>query len=212
MSHNKINVKKGILQLSAFDKKTWNKNAIIAAKLANLETERTALQKKINRLNIYAPIDGMSSDISRDLLVGQWLSGGQRLFAIKGLDGFKVTAYLNEEDVSKVETGGSCVFRLAQRDFKKYICSLREIGRSSENIIDEKMLATLYGGDVSVNYERDTLVPTRAVYKLVADIKSTDLKLDYKTKGIIQVDTVSRNLINRFWYWFVSVIIREGGM
>ena len=210
--NNKINVKKGILQLSAFDKKTWNKNAIIAAKLANLETERTALQKKINRLNIYAPIDGMSSDISRDLLVGQWLSGGQRLFAIKGLDGFKVTAYLNEEDVSKVETGGSCVFRLAQRDFKKYICSLREIGRSSENIIDEKMLATLYGGDVSANYERDILVPNRSVYKLVADIKNTDLKLNYKTKGIIQVDTVSRNLINRFWYWFVSVIIREGGM
>ena len=210
---NKIKVQKEILQLSAFDKLSWKRNAIIAAELAYLETEKKALDKKISSLNIYAPISGVSSDISRDLLVGQWLSGGQRLFAILGTGGgFKVTAYLNEEDVSRVEKGGSCFFMLQQRGFERYRCALRKIGSSSENRIEEKMLATLYGGNISANYMQESLIPSQAVYKLTADIKNVELKLQHKTKGKIEVDAVGRNIIDRFWHWFVAIIIREGGM
>jgi hypothetical protein len=39
-----------------------------------------------------------------------------------------------------------------------------------------------------------------------------ELKLLHKTKGIIEVDAVGRNIIDRFWHWFVAIIIREGGM
>ena len=210
---NKIKVQKEILQLSAFDKLSWKRNAVIAAELAYLETEKRALDKKIKSLNIYAPISGVSSDISKDLLVGQWLSGGQRLFSILGTGGgFKVTAYLNEEDVSRVEKGSSCYFMLQQRGFERYRCTLRKIGSSSENRIEEKMLATLYGGNISANYTQENLIPSQAIYKLTADIKSVELKLLHKTKGIIEVDAVGRNIIDRFWHWFVAIIIREGGM
>jgi hypothetical protein len=74
------------------------------------------------------------------------------------------------------------------------------------------MLATLYGGNISANYTQENLIPSQAVYKLTADIKSVELKLRHKTKGKIEVDAVGRNIIDRFWHWFVAIIIREGGM
>ncbi len=209
---NKIELKKEILKLAAFDDVSWKNNAVIASELANLETQRRALREKIGNLNIYAPIDGISTDISRDLLIGQWLNNGQRLFAIRGVSGFKVIAYINEEDVSRVELRGSCNFTLVQHELKKYPCKLVEIGSSSVDRIDEKTLATVYGGSVSASYEKEVLIPDQAVYKLVANIENTTLKLNHKTKGMIEIEAVRRNLINRFWYWFVAVIIREGGM
>ena len=209
---SKRELKKEILNLAAFDDVTWKNNAVIASELANLQTQRRALREKIRNLNIYAPIDGISTDISRDLLIGQWLNNGQRLFAIRGVSGFKVIAYINEEDVSRVELRGSCNFTLVQYELKKYPCKLVEIGSSSVDRIDEKTLATVYGGSVSASYEKEVLIPDQAVYKLVANIENTTLKLNHKTKGMIEIEAVRRNLINRFWYWFVAVIIREGGM
>ena len=209
---NKINVQKKMLQLSAFDELSWKRNAIIAAELAQFETERGALEKKIDSLNIYAPISGIFTEITRGLFVGQWLGSGQRLFAIKGNNGFKVTAYLSEEDVSRIEKGGSCYFKLVYRKFENYVCLLREIGSSSESRIEEKMLATLYGGNISANYIQEDLIPNQAVYKLTADIRNKKLKINYKTKGLIQINAERRNMIDRFWRWFVAIIIREGGM
>ena len=163
-------------------------------------------------MHIYAPISGIFTEITRGLFVGQWLSSGQRLFAIKGNNGFKVTAYLSEEDVSRIEKGGSCFFKLVHREFENYVCLLREIGSSSESRIDEKMLAGLYGGNISANYIQEDLVPNQAVYKLTADIRSKKLKINYKTKGLIQINAKRKNMIDRFWRWFVAIIIREGGM
>jgi hypothetical protein len=89
---------------------------------------------------------------------------------------------------------------------------LREIGSSSERRIEEKTLAGLYGGNISANYIQEDLVPNQAVYKLTADIRSKKLKINYKTKGLIQINAERRNMIDRFWRWFVAIIIREGGM
>ena len=209
---NKIEVKKKILQLSAVDEFSWKRNAIISAELAQLKTERTALTQKIDSLNIYSPISGVFAEILPGLFVGQWLGVGQRLFSIKGSEGFKVTAYLDEENVESIEEEGLCHFKLPLLNNQNYLCSLGKIGSSSEEMIEEKMLATLYGGSIVTNYVQGDLVPSQAVYKLVADVHDKELILPHKAKGFIEIETKKRNMIDRFWLWFVSIIIREGGM
>jgi putative peptide zinc metalloprotease protein len=209
---NKIEVKKKILQLSAFDELSWKRNAIILAELVQLKTERSALTQKIDSLNIYAPTSGVYTEILSGVFVGQWLRLGQRLFSIKGNQGFKVTAYLNEEDVMSIEEGGLCHLKLPYLNNQNYLCSLRKIGSSSEGLIEEKMLATLYGGSILANSVEGGLAPSQAVYKLMADVQNKELVVPHKAKGLIEIETKKRNMINRFWLWFVSIIIREGGM
>jgi len=209
---NKIEVQNTIFHLSSFDDLSWKRNGIIAAEIARLETEKIALDNLIDSLNIYAPITGNITDITRGLFVGQWLAGGQKLFSIKGDDGFNITAYLNEEDVSRIDKDGTCGFKILHRGFDNYSCILGDVRETSETNIDEKMLSAFYGGNILTTNVQGDLIPSKAVYKLTAEIKSTELPVNHKTKGLIVVSAKKINMIDRFWRWFVSIIIREVGM
>jgi len=209
---NKIKVQNTLLQLSAFDKISWKHSAVTAAELARLQSEKEALDEKIATLNIYASISGEVTQVMKGMYNGQWLGEGQRLLSIKGQEGFTVTAYISEENVSQVEKNGLCHFKLVQQGFKRYVCKLLSIGPTSEVKIEEKVLVSTYGGSISVNQIEGELIPNQALYKLSAEIENQEIKINYKAKGLIEIDAERRNIIERFWHWFLALIIREGGM
>jgi len=209
---NKIKIQNALLQLSAFDKISWRYSAVTAAELARLQSEKEALDEKIMALNIHTPVSGEVSQVMKGMYDGQWLGEGQRLLSIKGQEGFTITAYINEEDVSRIEKNSSCHFKLMQQSFKRHECKLLRIGPTSEVKIEEKYLVSPYGGSISVSQVDGELIPNQALYKLSAHIRDREIKLNYKAKGLIEIDAERRNIIERFWNWSLALIIREGGM
>lgn len=209
---NQINIYESLLQLSSFDKSWWKRNAVIAADLAKLESEKEALDEKIMSLNIYAPISGKVTQVIKGMFNGQWLGEGEGILSLKGQEGFSVTAYINEENVSRVKENGSCHFIFIKKSFKKYECALERIAPTSELNLKEKILTSPYGGSISATQIGSVVLPNQALYKLSAFINLTNIKLNYKTIGLIEIDAERRNIIERFWRWFLAIIIRESGL
>jgi putative peptide zinc metalloprotease protein len=209
---NRLMSQQKLKQLAALDQGAWKYNAVISAEIARLETETIVLTERLKSLLIYAPIDGIVTDIVAGMFVGQWLGDGHQLFDIRGDEGFKITAYISEENVSRIENNSTCRFSLSQWNYRKYLCKLVSIERSSAIYINEKMLVSLYGGNISANYVGKKLIPEQAHYKIRADIDKYDINIKQKLMGTVEIDAVHKSLFQKFRRWAIAVIVRETGM
>ena len=210
--NDKIAVQKELRKFAALDLVFRQQNAVIAAELVRLETERVALHEKFNDLNVHAPIGGRITEVTPDLFPGQWVSLGQRLLAIKGKKGIKVTAYVREEDVFRVHKNGACRLFLPVTLGGPYACRVTDVGRSAEQVLEDEMLASAYNGDIPARFVENTLVPNHAIYKISAIIDKQYPEISRQTLGMLQVDADRKSVIERFWRWSVSVLVRESGM
>ena len=204
-------IQKELRKLAAVDADLKQKTSIIAAKLVRLETERTVIKNKINSLNIFSPISGNVTDMADGLADMQWIGDGQRLLAIKGSSSFIITSYISEEDIGRIHKDGLCQFSLLNK-FQSINCKIENIAQSAESILEDEMLASMFGGDISAKHVDDYLVPNTAVYKITARINEQNFNITRKALGILKLEADKKNIIERFWHWALGVIIRESGM
>ena len=209
---NQIAVQRELRKSAALDLVFRQQNAVIAAELVRLETERAALQERFNDLNVHAPIGGKITEVTPELSPGQWVGVGQRLLAIKGKKGIKITAYVKEEDVFRVHETGFCRFYLPVTLEGPFACRVLDVGRSAEQVLKDEMLASAYNGDIPASFVENTLVPDHAIYKISAIVDKQLPQINRQTLGMLQVDADRKSVIERFWRWSVAVLVRESGM
>ena len=187
-------------------------SAVIAAKLIRLQTERAALLEKIDNLNIRTSIDGNVTEISPDISTGQWLGVGQKLTSVKGQFGIKLTGYVNEEDVFRVHKTGSCQFYRLGAFNAPYTCRIVNVGHSAERVLEDAILASKYGGNISTSVVGNELVPDQAIYKISAIVENHEIEVNREAIGMLKVDAERKSLIEKFWRWSAAVLIRESGL
>ena len=209
---NQIAVQRELRKSAALDLVFRQQNAVIAAELVRLETERAALLERFNDLNVHAPIGGKITEVTPELSPGQWVGVGQRLLAIKGKKGIKITAYVKEEDVFRVHETGFCRFYLPVTLEGPFACRVLDVGRSAEQVLKDEMLASAYNGDIPASFVENTLVPDHAIYKISAIVDKQLPQINRQTLGMLQVDADRKSVIERFWRWSVAVLVRESGM
>ena len=209
---NQIAAQKELKKSATLDVDFRRQSAVIAAELVRLETERAALQEKIYNMNVRAPIDGNVTEISPDLSLGQWLGIGQRITTVKGETGIKLTGFVNEEDVFRIHKSGACRFFLVDNFNESYPCRVVDVGHSAERVLDDALLASEYGGNISVSEVEGALVPDQAIYKISAIVEEQDLQISRQKIGMLKLDADRKSILERFWRWSVAVVIRESGL
>jgi putative peptide zinc metalloprotease protein len=211
-TENQIYAKKELQKLASLDADFRKQRVIIASELVRLRTERRALQEQLIDLNVKTPIDGNITDISPDITLGQWLGVGQKLAFVKGTSGSKITGYLNEEDIFRIHKSGACRFFILGSYRDPYTCRIVNVGNSAERILEDAMLASKYGGNISASLVGNKLVPDNAIYKIDAIVEGKNVLIGRQAIGILKVDADKISLMERFWRWFAAVLIRESGL
>jgi len=211
-NNNKITAQKELRKSATMDTDFRKQSAVIAAKLIRLQTERAALLGKIDNLNIRTSIDGNITEISPDISTGQWLGVGQKLTSVKGQFGIKLTGYVNEEDVFRVHETGSCQFYWLGAFNAPYTCRIVNVGHSAERVLEDAILASKYGGNISTSVVGNELIPDQAIYKISAIVENHEIEVNREAIGMLKVDADRKSLIERFWRWSAAVLIRESGL
>ena len=93
-----------------------------------------------------------------------------------------------------------------------YACEIVNVAHSAESILEDQMLASIFGGNISAEYVNDYLIPKTAIYKITAKIVTEKFQLKREALGILKLEADRKNLVERFWRWALGVLIRESGM
>ena len=211
-TENLIARQKELKKSATLDAGFRQESAVIATELVRLETQRAALKEEINNLEVRAPIAGKITEFSPNLSLGQWLGVGQKLTAIKGGIGIKLTGYVNEEDVFRIHKAGACRLFLLGSYNTSYQCRVVDVGRSAERVLEAPVLASKFGGNISVSEVEGALVPDKAIYKVSAIVKKQEIHINRQQIGMLKLDADKNSILKRFWRWSVAVIIRESGL
>ena len=209
---NKIAYQQELRKAASLDPTLRRQSAVISADLVRLKTKRVAINEQINNLNLVTPIDGYITEISPEITIRQWLGVGQKLTFIKGTSGVKITGYVNEEDIFRIHKTGGCQFFIIGANRAPYNCKLVNVGRAAERVLEDAILASKNGGNISASIVGDKLVPDQAIYKIDAVVKGDDVLIDREAIGMIMIEADKKSLMERFWRWSAAVLIRESGL
>ena len=120
--------------------------------------------------------------------------------------------YVNEEDVFRIHKTGACRFFLLEKFNESYPCRLVDVGHSAERVLEDALLASEYGGNISVSEVEGILIPDQAIYKISAIVEEQDLQISRQKIGMLKLDADRKSILERFWRWSVAVVIRESGL
>ena len=96
--------------------------------------------------------------------------------------------------------------------FNNLECKIISLDHSAEGILENQMLASEFGGNISTRNVNGNLVPNSAIYKITAQLSAKDFPIKQQALGILRLEADRKNIIERFWRWAISVVIRESGM
>ena len=209
---NKISYQQELRQAASLDPILRRQSAVIAADLVRLQTKRTAIKEQISNLNLVTPIDGYITEVSPEITMRQWLGVGQKITFIKGTSGVKITGYVNEEDIFRIHKNGDCRFFIIGTNRDPYNCKLVNVGQAAERVLEDAILASKYGGNISASIIGDKLVPDQAIYKIDAVVQGDQFLIDREAIGMLRIDADKKSLMERFWRWTAAVLIRESGL
>ena len=86
------------------------------------------------------------------------------------------------------------------------------MGQAAERVLEDAILASKYGGNISASIIGDKLVPDQAIYKIDAVVQGDEFLIDREAIGMLRIDADKKSLMERFWRWTAAVLIRESGL
>jgi putative peptide zinc metalloprotease protein len=171
------------------------------------------LDHQLARLDIRAPAAGTVIDVPPDLAIGQWLPAKERLGALRAGDGAIVEAYVDEEDVGRLQEGASARFIPGEAGRSAVPARVTAVERLGTAALDLPQLASIDGGGVPARLVGSVVVPDRAVYRVRLDVVVPGFPApDAQLRGRVVIDGDRRSLLGRALRTVAAVFLREAGM
>lgn len=191
----------------SFDDNFRGRSQSIATELDSALAERTALMKEKDRLILTAPMDGMVTDVSRALQPGQWINSQEPILAVRR--GIVLEAFVLEEDLSRIAPGMSASF-IPDGTGPARQASVAAIDRMTAKNLTEPALAAPFGGTIPARFDKQSLVPDTAVYRVRLKL-ADDTGIAVMQRGEVHIDGERRSLLGHLARTAAAVLIREWG-
>lgn len=190
--------------------------SIIRRSLEEKRSQLQALQEKQGLLELRAPVDGVLLDIDQGLAVGQWLQRDQAVASIVQADALQLQGRLVETELDRIEVGQKGVFLPFEPELKRFPVVVTEIEYASQNIIDEEMLLSDFGGEIAARKDADgKYVAENSVYRIHFSVDAKDaqeLNIGHRRlKGIVQLEGYKKSFYEHLKEGVLAVLIRESG-
>ncbi len=180
--------------------------------LAARQREHEALLAERGRLWVTAPFSGTVVAVNEDLSPGAWVAAGEALLTLVDRQQWLVEGFL-ADGASDPVPGATALFHPEDPTLSAIPARLQTMDRINSQRLREPYLASLHGGDISVQVEADgTLTPRESIYRLLlTPANPPPLSIDRIVRGTVVIDTTSEIPFLRLWRWLSALVIRESG-
>ena len=173
------------------------------------EMRLTALEKDINRLNIYAPHDGIISELSAELHAGRYIGKTERLLRLVSPQVQNLIALPNDRDAARLQEHAHFIFISDDASARPVKGVITALAPTSEAVISERLLTSIAGGSVAVNLdETGQLLAHVSVFKVQGQADQTS-PLSRAQRGRVHIKAVARSPAQALWRSVIRVLIRE---
>jgi putative peptide zinc metalloprotease protein len=187
-------------------------SAVLQGRLARALTEYQGYRSQQEQLHIRAPIAGRVVDMERDLESGRWINEKLLLARVVQQGDPLVEAYINEDELGRVQTGAAGRFYPENPDLEPVPVRISHINQVNTRELDKPYLASVYGGEIGVQPGAEgELFTADSQYRVRLVTQAQGITVRQSTRGTVRVAADARSILSRFWQKTGAVLIRESG-
>lgn len=210
-----------------------NRRRILSASqdptVQNIEAEIEAarirladLKTKQQDLIIIAPFDGTIRSVMPDIHAGMTVSRGDALFDLVDKNTLSLVAYVNENDLPRLQPSQNAKFRAAYAFLADRNFAITAITQTNIDTLDFPALSSVYAGpipserDLSGDGRAEKLKPRQSLYKISFSpsegVGKEDLEAFSMTQGTVYIQAEAASPMLDFLRQSLAFIMREAGL
>lgn len=186
---------------------------IIKANLNRTQSEIRGFKKQLNSMNQRASTSGILYWTDIDIKAGDWIQSKSSFGKIVETNNFKIHAYVQQEDLSRISIGDNAIFFSDSNLIEPISLRVESIDTDSTRVLTEPILASIHGGNILVREQGKQLIPENAIYHITlkpAEHPKITADLPILT-GKTVISGQAESWLKDFWRSAVAIIRREAG-
>ncbi len=175
------------------------------SKLAGLKVEKSELV-------IRAPIAGIVQELNPQIHPGRWIGKEDQIALIAKQKQQIVKGYIVETRLQQLQADANGKFIPDDLTQSAFLVTLNTVAHAGTSNLEIQMLASQFGGAISVEKNRDNrLVPTQAQY--LVELQPDDLQMpqNQMVRGIVELQGKPESFVASAFRQVAKVLIRETG-
>lgn len=189
----------------------WERLRVEEETLAAIKRERAAIQDQLARLEIRAPFAGTIIEHDPALTAGRWVAAKDRLAELADISQCRVTAYGDENDLGRLQTGAAGKFYADGLDLEPVAITLTRIDATASRRLDDLYFAADFGGAIAVRRNGAGAIPARAIFGVHFQVTGpADCRM--RRRGTVMVDAKAESVIYHLARLAVSIFNEERGL
>jgi len=176
---------------------------------ASEEMRFRAIEANIEKLNIYAPHDGVISDLPAGLHAGRYVQTSKRLMRIVSPNARNLIALPNDSDAARLSKGAAFTFIGDDASAQPIKGHLTALTPTNEAVITDRLLTSITGGHLAVHSDKNGQLIAHTPVVKVQGLANTDDYLTRAQRGVVQIKAEPQSPASALWRSVVRVLIRE---
>ncbi len=183
--------------------------ATLMQRYAAEDMKLQAIETDIKRLNIYAPHDGLVTELPPNLHVGRYIRTSDRLMRIVSPQSQTLLALPNDIAAARLSKDASFLFISDDATARPIKGRLTTLAPTSEAVITDTLLTSIAGGKIAVNPdESGQLLAHVPVFKVQGHAQG-QMHLSRAQRGIVKIKAKPQSPARALWRSVIRVLIRE---
>jgi putative peptide zinc metalloprotease protein len=203
----------GRLASQSLELKLARNNPVDFEELQSTRAELAGLRAVKEKLTVRTSFAGRVRDLSDVLRPGEWLAKDEPLGVVKSPSA-SVTAYVEEADLAKLQTGGTGRFYPEGGDLSPFPVNIIAIDSTGTRELKIEELASTYGGGIATRPDKekeDTLVPEQGIYRVLMQTEAPELTQTSTVRGRLSLSTAPESIAAWLLRITIVALIKESG-
>ena len=193
--------------------KFQERSLVIKSELDEALIRLQGLEEEKERLEIRAPFSGKIAEISDTIQEKQMVMVNEPLLLIVSETGIRVSAYVNETDLMRIQSDMEVSFYSDIHDFPVLKGEIIKVEQTAIRFLNSAYLASPFGGAIPAKAENGTgrLVTVGSVYRLHFDFPVNTGAPAMMYRGTARINVKPESMLSRIRRRIIALIIRESG-
>lgn len=172
-------------------------------------TELDIIAQRRQSLEVVSPMSGYWLDVNTELSTGQWVAQGTALGRVASFNEVAISAYVYEQDVSRLSQDMECRFSSVFAEVFHHPCTVQEIETLPVSVLPDPELASINGGMITTLSDREGVVPDKNVFRVKASLHFEDGAPFPAYTGQVILSAERKSLAQEAYHKLMAILIKE---
>jgi putative peptide zinc metalloprotease protein len=205
---------------AGLEPKLQENQKLLQASLGKAEAEVAGLSREKNRYAMQSPIDGVVYWMDPDWAPGAWVRANAPIVEVADVRAWQGYAYLSEKEVKRVQVGDSARFIAESGQWGAVPLVVSRVDQDASHVLQDGILASVYGGEILVREKAGRLVPEQAIYRVTLQVPVQEAAVLAELaksatpvlRGKVVISGEGQSWLGQYWRTALSVARRETGL